>query len=218
MATISENLITLQSIKSDIRSAIEAKGGTVTDAFGGYAKAITDLPGGGDDKTLNSILMRTISGTYSNSLITTIGSSALAGCTHLTELYLPNVSIINYGTFLYCTRLNYISLPKCTFVSFYAFGFNYSLTSISLPVTSRLQSRAFFSCKLLQSVYLLSDSVVTFISVGGIDPFTLCNNRLSVYVPSSLYDGYMSAYGSWICSLSGQNRYYSEFITPYTEE
>ena len=57
MATIAENIQTLRSIKSDIKNAIIQKGGSVTDAFGTYAQAITDLPsgGGGNEDLINLI-------------------------------------------------------------------------------------------------------------------------------------------------------------------
>ena len=68
MATIIENIQTLQSIKTDIKDAIISKGGSVTDAFGGYAQAIKDLPsGGGDDESFaKGMITGVFPGDYSN--------------------------------------------------------------------------------------------------------------------------------------------------------
>ena len=61
MTTIAENIQTLRSIKSDIKNAILQKGGVVTDAFGGYAQAITDLPsGGGGNEDLVNLIERDV--------------------------------------------------------------------------------------------------------------------------------------------------------------
>ena len=77
MATIAENIQTLRSIKSDIKNAIIQKGGSVTDAFGTYAQAITNLPsgGGGGTEIEDALITRTLS-VYSNDRISVVGDCA----------------------------------------------------------------------------------------------------------------------------------------------
>lgn len=58
MATISENLVKLAEIKSDLKSAITEKGQTVNDDFSTYAEAVRKISGGGggDDPDYNFLL------------------------------------------------------------------------------------------------------------------------------------------------------------------
>ena len=138
MATIVENIQTLQSIKSDIKNAIIEKGGSVTDAFGGYAQAIKDLPGGGGDINLeDGFVSGYFSGisTYSNSRVTrikrgafydaniknyyfpnvtSVAPEAFYSNTFIKSIDMPNASIIAYGTFTYDNQLNYVNLPEVT--------------------------------------------------------------------------------------------------------
>ena len=52
MSTISEKLVQLGNIKSDIKTAIINKGGSATDDFTTYAELITNLPSGGETEEL----------------------------------------------------------------------------------------------------------------------------------------------------------------------
>ena len=101
MATITENIQTLRSIKSDIKNAIIQKGGSVTDAFGTYAQAITNLPsgGGGGTEMEDALVMRTISGTYYNDRVSEVGVGAFAYYSNLASISLPNCIRVNAYAF-----------------------------------------------------------------------------------------------------------------------
>ena len=90
MATITENIQTLKSIKSDIKNAIIQKGGSVTDAFGEYAQAITNLPsGGGGTEIEDALITRTLS-VYSNDRVSVVGDYTFYTYSNLTSVSLPN--------------------------------------------------------------------------------------------------------------------------------
>ena len=97
MATIIENIQTLQSIKTDIKDAIISKGGSVTDAFGGYAQAIKDLPSGGagDESFAKGMITGVFPGDYSNiiynSSYTNVRDFAFYS-TNLKSVSFPNLS------------------------------------------------------------------------------------------------------------------------------
>ena len=86
MATIAENIQTLKSIKSDIKNAIIQKGGSVTDAFGTYAQAITDLPSGGGNEDLINLIERDITSLSIPDGTTKIGYGAFYNCSRLTSV------------------------------------------------------------------------------------------------------------------------------------
>lgn len=149
MATIAENIQTLRSIKSDIKNAILQKGGVVTDAFGGYAQAITDLPsgGGGGTEIEDALVMKTISGTYYNNRVSKVGSFAFCSTT-LQSVNFPNCISVGNNAFAYCYFLSSIYLPKCSSIGQYVFDYCYDLVSINLPNCLYVGSGAFMNTHL----------------------------------------------------------------------
>ena len=153
---------------------------------------------------------------------TSIGNAAFSNCSNLTNVSLPECISVDTGAFYRCISLITISLPKCTNIGNGAFsscsnltnvslpecttigmnGFNSctSLATISLPKCTNIGSNAFSRCYNLLSLYLLGSSIVTlgannvFYSTP-ISTYTTSTGGVygSVYVPSSLYDQYISA-------------------------
>ena len=116
MATIAENIQTLKSIKSDIKNAIIQKGGSVTDAFGTYAQAITDLPsGGGGNEDLINLIERDITSLSIPDGTTKIGYGAFYNCSRLTSVTIPNsVTSIDGSAFYSCSRLTSVTIKATT--------------------------------------------------------------------------------------------------------
>ena len=178
MATIIENIQTLQSIKSDIKNAIIERGGSVTDAFGGYAQANKDLPsgGGGGTEIEDALVMRTLS-----------------------EYYNDRVSVIaNYAFYSY-SNLTSVNLPNCTSVNDYAFAYCYLLKDVDLPNCSYVGNGTFSGCSNLTQLYINSVTSVPNIYSGT---FNGCSNLTSIYVPTSLVDSFKNA--SYWSSLSSK--------------
>ena len=141
--------------------------------------------------------------------------SAFESCASLTNVYLPKCEKIYYKAFHSCTRLVSVSIPLCSYLGAAVFQLDSALTSIYMPnvqfigswafkgcsslsvvdcIASMISSCAFSDCKNLKSLYLRGSSVAylrhssTFYGVSY--------SKLKIYVPSSLYEAYLSAHSS----------------------
>ena len=179
MATIAENIQTLRSIKSDIKNAIIQKGGSVTDAFGTYAQAITDLPsgGGGGTEIEDALVMRTISGTYYNDRISMVGGYAFSGCSALASIDFPNCTNVGVYAFNNCKLLTNVNLPNCTKVYGAAFNDCQLLTNINLQNCTYLDDNVFYHCSALISIDLPNCSHME----GGV--FNYCASLIIAKIP-----------------------------------
>lgn len=122
---------------------------------------------------------------------TDIGSYAFRSC-FLDYLYAPNCSKIGSSAFYGCKRLETIELPNCSELGNGAFGMCESLSIASLPKCTTIGSNAFFTANKLERIELLGSS---FCSCKGypIQSYIADTHPLRIYVPSSLYDTYVSA-------------------------
>ena len=182
MATIAENIQTLRSIKSDIKNAIIQKGGSVTDAFGTYAQAITNLPsgGGGGTEIEDALITRTLS-EYSNDRVSVVGVGTFAYYSNLTSVSFPNCTRVNAYAFYSCVKLTSINLQNCTFIDSNTFAVCDSLISIDLPKCSMISNNAFEDCYSLTYISLpLCEHI-------GNEAFGYCSNLISVSFPNCSY-------------------------------
>lgn len=147
----------------------------------------------------DTIITRTISGTYENSRVTTVGSYAFAYCTLLSAVSFPVCTTISSNAFYYCisllsisfpvcttinnyafcscTSLSSINFPECTLVSASVFQSCYSLTNASLPACTSIYSYAFAYCSSLTNVNL---PACTFIANNA---FASCKSLLEINLP-----------------------------------
>lgn len=152
MSQLIDNLNTIESVKTDIRSAIEAKGVSMTGvSFPDYPAAIGSIAGGIDEKAvtegnipivnLSNSASFVASGIFlSNSTLQTInlpnctyvGQSAFASCSNLVSVSLPECQTIHIGAFMNC-GFSEIYLPECQQIYNYAFEGCRNLSFISLP-------------------------------------------------------------------------------------
>ena len=130
---------------------------------------------------------------------TSIGSSAFAYCSKLTTASFPSCTTINNYAFYSCRNLTTASFPSCTTIGSYAFASCSSLTTASFPSCTTIYISAFRNCYNLLSLYLLGSSIPTlgtsvFYStpIGG-NTASTGGVYGSIFVPSSLYDSYITA-------------------------
>lgn len=141
MATIEENLQTLQDAKVAIKIAIEEKGQDLTDVpFTGYAAKITEIEtGGGGENKLPQILDGSVVEITAEDFagITAIRNSAFSGCNKLESVELPNtITSIGNSAFNNCDILPSIEIPaSVSTIGSYAFQYCKSFTSIEIPDT-----------------------------------------------------------------------------------
>lgn len=189
---ISDKLTTLNGIKSDIKAAIIAKGGTATDDFTTYATAISNLPSGGGSDDLKNLIERDITSIDIPAGTTTIGNYALSGCNRLTSVTIPNsVTTIGNNAFLFCSGLTSITIPESvTSIGSSAFQNCNGLTAIIIPDSvTTINGKAFHSCTGLTSITCLATTPPTL----GTNVFQSVPATCPIYVPAASVNAYKAA-------------------------
>ena len=208
MSQLIDNLNTIESVKTDIKSAIENKGVDMTGvSFPGYASKIGEISGGGgwDQKSITEKSYEIINLDNSASFV---ASSAFRGNQTIKTVNLPYATTVGNSAFQSCSSLIQVDLPMCSYIGSYAFYNCSSLSQISLPVCSYIESYAFGACSSLNIITIGYSSVC---SLGGSMTFNytqITSSTGSIYVPASLVDSYKSA-TNW--------SYFSTQIFPISE-
>lgn len=142
MPTLIDNLNQIESIKTDIRSAIQDKGVDMTGAsFIDYPSKIGEIHTG---YTLNQIVDGNLPG--ATSINSTVQYFLTAGC---------------WGT------VETVNLPNCEFITDYAFTSALNLTYVSAPVCWGIGSGVFYDCTSLTEAYLPNISNVVDFTFAG---------------------------------------------------
>ena len=245
MSQLIDNLNTIESIKTDIKAAIENKGVDMTGiSFPGYASKIGEISGGGtvgwDQKSFTEGTIEIINLDNSASFVassafdgnktiqtvnlpyaTIVRNYAFRSCTSLTQVNLPMCSYISGSAFYGCTSLTQVSLPMCSYIGIRAFQSCISLTQVSLPMCSYIGSSAFYTCWDISQVSLPMCSYI------GNNAFWQCHPLAQVSLPMCSYIGSNAFRGctslsiitigySNICSLNASSTFYNTKITSST--
>ena len=97
-----------------------------------------------DHTTEDAIVQKTLSGSYENTRVTSVGNYVFYGCTGLTGVSLPNAETLGNSVFGGCTGLTSVSLPNVKTIGSNTFQNNDSLTGIvALPKLTEIPSTAF---------------------------------------------------------------------------
>ena len=215
MSQLIDNLNIIESVKTDIKAALENKGVDMTGvSFPGYASKIGEISGGGgwDQKSITEGNMEIINIDNSASFVT---SNAFNGKQNIKTVNLPYATSVGKNAFQSCTSLNQVSLPVCSIIMDYAFDNCRSLSQVSLPVCTSIMNDSFQNCRSLSQVSLpmcntiggnafqgcTSLSIITLgyssvCSLNGSNVFNstqITSSTGSIYVPTSLVDAYKSA-------------------------
>ena len=217
MSQLIDNLNTIESIKTDIKAAIENKGVDMTGvSFPGYASKIGEISGGGTvgwdqkDITEGNIEITNIdnsasfvaSGALQNNAniktvnlpyATTVGDNAFYGCNILSQVSLPVCSYIGGAAFYGCRSLSQVSLPLCTKVMMDCFQDCISLSQLNLPVCSYIGNNAFQNCTSLSIITIGYSGVCSLTGSNVFNNTQITSSTGSIYVPTSLVDTYKSA-------------------------
>lgn len=132
-----------------IRSKTGGTNQIAWDSAKGFGDAVDAIANSTDD----AIIQRTISGTYSNDRITTVGACAFLGCQALTAIDLPNVTQVNRNAFESCVRLSTINLPKVTALDRGVFT-NSAIQQANFPLVTTIGDNCFYTAKHLISANL----------------------------------------------------------------
>ena len=159
-----------------VADAIRAKGGisgplVYPDGFVTAIQAIETGGGGGSDELVNSLIDRTISGTYVNNTVTIIGRYGLADCTKLTSVVLPAVSAMDGNAMIGCA----------------------ALTKADFSNLQNIRYSAFYSNKQLVTLIIRTQVVAKLENTSAFKDTPIASGRGYVYVPSALVNSYKSA-------------------------
>ena len=194
MSQLIDNLNTIESIKTDIKAAIENKGVDMTGvSFPGYASKIGEISGGGtvgfDQKSITEGTIEIINLDNSASFV---ASYTFMNNSTIQTVNLPYTTTVGYSAFYACSLLNQVSLPMCSSIGKYAFYRCESLTRVSLPMCSYIGNFAFQSCNSLTRVSLPMCSYIGYYAFNG------CKSLSQVSLPMCNY-------------ISGETFYYCTF-------
>ena len=217
MSQLIDNLNTIESIKTDIKTAIENKGVDMTGvSFPGYASKIGEISGGGtigwDQKSVTEGTIEIINLDNSASFVessafmndkkiqtvnlpyaTIVRNYAFRSCVSLTQVSLPVCSRIGDNTFRSCVSLTQISLPMCSYIGNNAFSQCFVLTQANLPMCSNIGDNAFRNCISLSIITIGYSSVCSLKTSSTFYRTPIASGTGSIYVPTSLVDAYKSA-------------------------
>ena len=160
MDNIATQLTQLQTIKQDIATAIEEKGGTVGEGFDTYATAISNIPSGGSGTpqirlSENSDLRfgySTFSSVPNYIILDVIPTFCFFNCSSLTSVTIPNsVTTIGHNAFEGCSSLTSVTIPNSvTLIDEGVFSGCTSLTSVTIPNSVEIiYDQAFQDCNSL---------------------------------------------------------------------
>lgn len=220
MSQLIDNLNIIESVKTDIKSAIEAKGVDMTGiSFPGYASKIGEISGGGgwDQKSFTEGTIEIINLDNSASFV---ASSAFNGNTTIQIVNLPYATTVGASAFFRCYSLSQVNLPVCSYIEDNALYNCRLLNQVNLPVCSYIGNSVFFNCFLLSQVSL---PLCEYIGSGA---FRTCS-LLSLSLPVCSYIGGLAFYGcsslsiitigySGICSLGDARTFETTQITSST--
>ena len=192
MSQLIDNLNTIESIKTDIKTALENKGVDMTGiSFPGYASKIGEISGGGGwdqksvtegtieiinlDNTASFVINNAFNGNINIKTVnlpyaTSVGNYAFQNCSSLSQVNLPVCSYIGNNVFENCRSLSQVNLPVCSYIGLGVFWGCTSLPQLNLPVCSYINGYAFYNCKSLSQVSLPVCS-----KIGG-DAFQNCTS------------------------------------------
>lgn len=188
MATIAENLNRIQSAKTDIRTAIEAKGVTVPssatiDTYDTYVSQISGgmpMPSKLSSASFNDYGV--ITSAEIKSGVTSIGDMAFYNVLSLQSITIPDtVTSIGHSSFYNCGNISNITIPdSVTTIGEQAF-FYCGFSNITIPsgVTS-IGSNAFQGCRITSIVIPSGVTTINYYTFGE------CTSLSSVIIPNSV--------------------------------
>ena len=197
MSQLIDNLNTIESIKTDIKVAIENKGVDMTGvSFPGYASKIGEISGGGtvgwDQKDITE---GNIEITNLDNSASFVKSNAFQGNQLIQTVNLPYATSAGNNAFYNCSSLKQVDLPMCRYIGNGCFSGCRSLAQVSLPMCIKIDAYAFYNCSSLKQVDLPMCSFI------GFAAFSSLRSLAQVSLPVCSYIVYYAFYN---CSLLSQ--------------
>ena len=154
-----DRLQKLVEYQTNIRSALEAKGATISSdaTLKDFPSAVDTITGDYTGPTPADFVENGM-GAYASMMsnATKIASYAFYCDPNITEVNFPNVTSISPKAFAGCSNLSMISFPKCEFLGEYVFNQCSKLKEVYLPELTSGDAQGYFfnQCSLLTNVEL----------------------------------------------------------------
>ena len=124
---------------------------------------------------------------------TTVDEYAFQYCTALINVNLPECTNVDSSAFSYCEKLQNVNIPKCTIIKYGTFEYC-NLKKIDLNVVEKIETYAFWNCKLLECVKILNtETVCALANKSAFSNTPIENSTGYIYVPDALVSGYKKA-------------------------
>ena len=192
--SIATEIQRLQTAKSDLKTAIEAKGVTVPSSatIDTYDDYVSQISGGTTYETeVKGIIDRSLTSIDIPSGVTSIGNYVFDSCSNLSSVTIPNsVTSIGNSAFYECFNLTSVTIPNSV-ISIYNFVFYgcRSLTSVTIPSgVTNIGIQAFYGCRSLTSITVNTTTPPTL----GSNAFVNTNDS-PIYVPSESVETFKTA-------------------------
>lgn len=197
--SISTEITRLQTAKANIKTAIEAKGGSVPSGakLDAYPSAIESIPsGGGDENRLNLLITNQLTALTASDLsgATTVKTSLCEGNTNLRSVTLPN-TITTIGTNSFkMTSISAITIPSgVTNIGSGSFEGTKLSGKLTIPGSDVVIGEGTFrNCTGLTSIDFQQTYNLNF---AGKEAFIRCNNVSAITFNENLQNGYFSEGG-----------------------
>ena len=182
--SITSDLTRLATAKSDLKAAINAKGGTLnTETLADYAAAVTALPGG----IASGISWDAIDGNGMVTQVTIYGTKielyAFYQYTSLATVHMDTVTELKKGAFTNNTSLALTALPSGMLI----IGENafYSCTALNLTALpsglTAIGPTAFRGCTALRKIWIPNTVTTITAATYNVAPFYACDAALVLY-------------------------------------
>ena len=124
---------------------------------------------------------------------TTVDEYAFQYCTALINVNLPECTNVDSSAFSYCEKLQNVNIPKCTIIKYGTFEYC-NLKKIDLNVVEKIETYAFWNCKLLECVKILNtETVCALANKSAFSNTPIENSTGYIYVPDALVNEYKKA-------------------------
>ena len=157
MSQLIDNLNIIESVKTDIKSALENKGVDMTGvSFPGYASKIGEISGGRgfDEREVTEGELNIVNLNNSASFVK---NNVFGNNSYIQTVNLPDCYEVKEAAFSYCTNLTTVNLPMCSSISSAVFRNCSSLSQVNLPTVKTINQVAFNNCTSLTSLTLCTD-------------------------------------------------------------
>lgn len=188
MSQLIDNLNIIESVKTDIKTAIENKGVDMTGvSFSGYASKIGEISGGGGVNPSGTLeisengVYNVYSYSSANVNVPTTGfdeREVTEGKLNIVNLN-NSASFVKNNVFGNNSYIQTVNLPDCYEVKEEAFGYCDNLTTVNLPMCSSIGNAVFRTCSSLSQVNLPTVKTINQIAFNNctsLTSLTLCTD------------------------------------------